>query len=92
MDAGVLKWLGKSNAVRLCTESFTLIEVNRLRSALKNLYSIESQLIKKNSNGLTIGYRIGINESNSEAFSGLIVKYLVDSMPCKVSYGLKRHL
>lgn len=87
MDDGVLKWVGKSNAIRLCTESYSLIEVNRLRSCLKHLYSIKTQLIRKNSKGLTIGYRIGINEANSRIFRMLIDDYLVDSMYYKVPEG-----
>jgi hypothetical protein len=32
MDDGALKWRGKSNAVRLCTDSFTIDDINLKKS------------------------------------------------------------
>jgi hypothetical protein len=47
MDDGSLKWKNKSNAMRICTESFSEIGVKRLQKALKNLYNIDTQLTRK---------------------------------------------
>ena len=92
MDDGSLKWLGKSNAMRICTESFSKSGVERLKKGLKNLYNIETQLIVKKANNTIVGYRLAINEKNSEAFRELIQPYLIDCMRYKVSDGNNGHL
>jgi hypothetical protein len=92
MDDGSLKWLGKSNAMRICTESFSETGVKRLQKALKNLYNIETQLVCKTNNKKFVGYRLAINESNSTAFRNLIRPYLIPPMGYKVSDGNKGHL
>lgn len=84
MDDGYLKWSGKSNAMVLCTDSFHLFEVNRLRAALNNLYGIETQLNRKNSKVEFYGYRISINEKNSLLFRSLIKDYVLESMRYKL--------
>lgn len=92
MDDGALKWKGKSNAMRICTESFSIDGVNRLRAALKKLYNIDTNLICKTNEGMFVGYRIAINEANALAFRNLIKDYLVDCMRYKVSDGNYGHL
>lgn len=92
MDDGSLKWLGHSNAMRICTESFTADGVRRLKTALKNLYSIDAQLIIKTNQKKFVGYRLGINEKNSKPFRELIEPYLIPCMRYKVSDGNKGHL
>ena len=92
MDDGALKWLGKSNAMRICTESFSEHGVYRLKSAISDLYSIETQLIRKTNQGLFVGYRLAINEKNSSSFCELIKPYLVDCMRYRVSNGERGHL
>lgn len=92
MDDGALKWLGRSNAMRICTESFSEPGVKRLQKALKNLYNIDTQLVKKTNNNRFVGYRLAINEKNSAAFRELIRPYLIHPMGYKVSDGNKGHL
>ncbi len=96
MDDGSLKSLGKSNAMRICTESFSDDGVRRLERALKNLYGIEATHTQKNIilNGkkIPVGLRIAINEKPSAAFRELIKPHLVDCMRYKVSDGNKGHL
>jgi hypothetical protein len=92
MDDGALKWLGRSNAMRICTESFSEHGVNRLKSALSDLYNIKTQLIRKTNQGVFVGYRLAINEKNSSPFCELIKPYLVECMRYKVSNGQKGHL
>lgn len=96
MDDGALKWLGHSNAMRICTESFSKHGVYRLQKALKNRYNITTTLTKKtaNVNGIRVivGYRLAIPETSAAAFCDLIKPYLVDCMKYKVSDGNKGHL
>jgi len=92
MDDGALKWKGKSNAMRICTESFSEEGVNRLQNALKNRYGIETTKVTKTNNNVFVGYRIGINEANSTKFRELIQPYLIDCMKYKVSDGNKGQL
>ena len=91
MDDGALKWFNKSNAMRICTESFSLGGVMRLQRVLLERYNIVTRLnVKKLQN--SIGYRIAIPEISSEAFRDLIRPYLVDCMRYKVSDGYRGHL
>lgn len=92
MDDGSLKWFGKSNALRICTESFSKQGVERLQKALKNLYNIETQQTRKTKDNKLVGYRLAINEKNSAAFRELVRPYLVHPMGYKVSDGNKGHL
>lgn len=94
MDDGSLKWLGHSNAMRICTESFSNEGVKRLQNALKNNFSITTTLTKKTLKDQTVGspYRIAIPEKSSQAFRELVKPYLVDCMRFKVSDGNKNHL
>ena len=92
MDDGSLKWLGKSNAMRICTEKFSLRCVKRLQKAINNKFKINLTLIKVKKNNIVVGYRLYINEKNSRVFRELIEPYLIESMKYKVSNGLKNHL
>lgn len=68
----------------LCTDSFHVYEINRLRKALKNLYNIETQLNRKNAKLEFYGYRISINEKNSLLFRDLIKNHVIESMQYKL--------
>lgn len=92
MDAGYLKWKGHSNAMVICTESFTEAGNMRLKKALKNLYDIELQLVKKSKKGKFSGYCLSVNEKNAKAFSNLIAPFIIPAMKYKVSDGNKGHL
>lgn len=94
MDDGSLKELGRGNAMRICTESFSLGGVNRLKNALKTLYGIEhtSLNVKTNNQKIITGYRLMILEKSALAFRDLIEPYLVPCMKYKVSDGNKGHL
>ena len=97
MDDGALKWLGKSNSMlsstrTICTESFSLEGVERLKKALEKLYNIKTKLSKKTLKDGKIGYRIEIPEASSRAFTELISPFLVDPMQYKVSDGNCGHL
>ncbi len=71
MDDGALKWKGHSNAMRICTENFTLIEVAKLQKVLQNNYGIETKLSRKTLKSGVIGHRIEIPEYSSSAFPGV---------------------
>jgi len=92
MDDGALKWLGHSNAMRICTECFSIEGVNRLQKALRELYNVQTTLTKKTLLDGTVGYRIAIPEGSSATFRDLIQPFLVDCMKYKVSDGNRGHL
>lgn len=92
MDDGALKWRGRSNAMRICTESFSTEGNFRLQNALQNKYGIETNRVKKTFRDGTFNYRISIPERSSEAFRKLISPYLVDCMKYKVSDGDRGNL
>ncbi len=91
MDDGALKWEGFSNGMRLCTESFSEVGVNRLKKAIEKLCSIQTTLTRKalsrTSEECRIGYRISIPEKSSAAYRAKIEPYLVPCMRYKVSDG-----
>nr|Q32001.1 RecName: Full=DNA endonuclease I-ChuI [Chlamydomonas applanata]AAA02744.1 DNA endonuclease I-ChuI [Chlamydomonas applanata]AAL34359.1 site-specific DNA endonuclease I-ChuI [Chlamydomonas applanata]ALO63244.1 LAGLIDADG homing endonuclease I-ChuI [Chlamydomonas applanata]ALO63255.1 LAGLIDADG homing endonuclease I-ChuI [Chlamydomonas applanata] len=92
IDDGALKWLNKSNAMQICTESFSQGGTIRIQKALKTLYNIDTTLTKKTLQDGRIGYRIAIPEASSGAFREVIKPFLVDCMRYKVSDGNKGHL
>lgn len=93
MDDGSIKELGRGNAMRICTESFSLEGVQRLKNALKELYNVEhTSLNKKTNNQKVVGYRLAIREKSASDFRNLIEPYLVPCMKYKVSDGFKGHL
>jgi hypothetical protein len=92
MDDGVLKWLGHSNAMRICTENFSLEGVKRIQKSLKNLYNIDTGLTKKTLKNGKVGFRITIPETSSHTFRDLIKPHLVECMKYKVSDGNYGHL
>lgn len=92
MDDGALKWLNHSNAMRICSESFTFEENVLIMDVLKDLYNINTKLVKRKLKGNLVGYRISIPEKSSGLFRELIKPYLVDCMKYKVSDGKKGHL
>ena len=92
MDDGAIKWLNHSNAMRICTESFSEAGVVRLQKAFKALYNVETTLTKKLLKAGSVGRRITIPEKSSAAFREVIKPYLVDCMKYKVSDGNKGHL
>lgn len=92
MDDGSVKWLGHSNAMRICTESFSKDEVIRLQSVLSEKFKLETTLMKKTTQGKLVGHRIAIDEKNSSTLREIIRPYLVDCMKYKVTDGNKSHL
>jgi hypothetical protein len=92
MDDGALKWLGHSNAMRICTESFPKEDVTRFRNVLFEKYKIVTTQGKKTRDGVYVGDRVLIPENSSDAFRELIQPYLVDCMKYKVSDGNRGHL
>lgn len=93
MDDGSLKEINRGNAMRICTESFSLEGVNRLKKALAS-HGIEHTSLntKKNSKKIITGYRLIILEKSAVKFRDLIEPYLVPCMRYKVTDGNKGHL
>lgn len=86
-DDGCLKWKGKSNAMRICTENFTVEEVQLIQNSLFELYNIKTGRNKKTLKDGSVRYRIAIPEASSTAYRKLIQPYLVNCMKYKVSNG-----
>jgi hypothetical protein len=89
MDDGAIKWLNHSNAMRICTESFSKDGVIRVQKALKSRFNVETTLTKKVLKDGTTGFRIAIPEKSSAVFREVIRPHLVDCMKYKVSDGNK---
>lgn len=87
MDDGALKWRGHSNAMRVCTENFTIEEVARLQAVLLGLYGIRTTTTRKVLANGEVRHRIAIPERSSAAFRELIKPHLVNCMRYKVSDG-----
>jgi hypothetical protein len=82
MDDGALKWKGKSNAVRLCTDSFSIDEVNLLKNALEMKFQLKVSTQKKNN--IT---RLSILEESYPQLNKLIVPHLLPCMYYKFPDG-----
>jgi recombination protein RecA len=84
MDDGALKWRGKSNAVRFCTDSFSTDEINLLKNVLETKFFLKVSLQKKD----TI-QRLCILEESYSILKDLIASYLIPSMYYKFPDGNK---
>lgn len=92
MDDGALKWLGHSNAMRICSENFSLEGNKRIQNCLLDSFEIQTNLIKKTLKNGDVSSRISIPERSSESFRKLIEPHLVECMKYKVSDGKRGHL
>ena len=92
MDDGAIKWLGHSNSMRICTESFSLDGIHRLQKAFQSSYNIKTTLSRKTLKNHWVGYRISIPEASSTDFRELIRPYLIECMKYKVADGNRGHL
>lgn len=84
MDDGALKWKGKSNAVRLCTDSFTTNDINLLKKVLETKYSLKVSLQKKDSI-----QRLCILEESYPILKDIIEPWLIPCMYYKFPDGNK---
>ena len=84
MDDGALKWKGHSNAVRLCTDSFSLDEVHSLKNVLETKFFLKVSIQKKGNI-----YRLCILEESYPILNNLIAKYLIPCMYYKFPNGNK---
>jgi hypothetical protein len=84
MDDGALKWRGKSNAVRICTDSFSIDEISLLKDVLQSKFSLKVSLQKKDAI-----QRLCILEDSYSTLKDLIVPYLLPSMYYKFPDGNK---
>ena len=82
MDDGALIWQGRSNAVRLCTDSFSDSEVALLKKSLEEKFSLKCSIQKKN--GIS---RISILEESYPKLKALILPYLLPCMFYKFPDG-----
>jgi len=92
MDDGALKWVTKSNGMRICTEGFTISDTVLIQEAIEKNFNIKTSLTKKDLKDGSPRRRITIGEEASGQFREIIQPYLVDCMKYKVSDGKKGHL
>jgi LAGLIDADG DNA endonuclease family len=72
---------GRAQRIIICTDSFSLTEVNYLRSILLKKYNINSYVKSVKSNiTLKIYYRIVISGNNRRMFQELVSNYIVPSL------------
>ena len=71
---------GKGQRIILCTDCFSLIEVNRLRSILLKKYTIDSYVKSSKSGKDKIIYRIAISGGNRIKFQKLVCSYIIPSL------------
>jgi LAGLIDADG DNA endonuclease family len=81
-DDGSLKWKNRSNAVRFCTDSFTLEEVQLLQQILRLKFSLPSAIHKQGR-----FYRLYISENCYAQLRELILPHLHPSMYYKFPDG-----
>lgn len=84
MDDGALKWKGKSNAVRICTDSFSTNEINLLKTALEKNFSLKVSIQKKDDI-----QRLCILEESYSKLKELIAPHLLPYMYYKFPDGNK---
>ncbi len=84
MDDGALKWKGKSNAVRLCTDSFSPSEVMLLKKILEEKFLLKVSIQKKDNI-----QRLSVLEESYPKLKKLILPYLIPSMYYKFPDGNK---
>lgn len=82
MDDGALKWKGKSNAVRLCTDSFSEEDVKLLCKVLKNKFHLETSIQRKDCRP-----RIYIKEKSYPKLRELVLEHLHPNMYYKFPDG-----
>lgn len=83
-DDGALKWSGHSDAVRLCTDSFTYGEVNLLKTALETKFGLKPTIQKQRGH-----CRLYIPESDYPILSDTIANLLSPVMYYKFPDGNK---
>jgi hypothetical protein len=84
MDDGAMKWRGKSNAVRICTDSFSPNEISILKNVLQEKFFLKVSLQKKDDI-----QRLCILEESYQTLNELIVPYLLPYMYYKFPDGKK---
>lgn len=83
MDDGALKWKGKSNAVRLCTDSYSSDEIYILKQALEN-FDLKVSIQKKDGRE-----RLSILEKSYPILKELVEPFLLPCMYYKFPDGNK---
>ncbi len=82
MDDGALKWRGKSNAVRICTDSFSHSDIVLLKNVLEEKFSLRVCLQKRDNIE-----RLCILEDSYSRLKDIILPYLIPSMYYKFPDG-----
>lgn len=82
MHDGALKWAGRSNAVRICTDNFERTEVQLLCEVFKQKFDLNCSIQRDGQN-----WRIYIKQRSYWTLRELILPHLLDSMLYKFPDG-----
>jgi hypothetical protein len=77
---------GRAQRIIICTDSFELSEINRLRFIILNKYNINSY-VKSFQNGNNLVHRIVISGENRKRFQLLISPYIVPSLLYRIGFN-----
>ena len=72
------------NGLVLCTECYTLAEVELLIKVLRDNFELESTIQKRTQKGRHIGWRIYIRAENKAKLISLVKPYFIPSMLYKL--------
>jgi len=72
------------NGIGLCTESFTLAEVELLKKVLEFKFGLTVTIRIRNTSGGTLGYRLSISSKSREKLLSIVKSYFIPSMNYKL--------
>jgi hypothetical protein len=72
------------NAICLCTESFTIAEVELLKKVLEFNFGFTFTIKNRNTSGGTLDYRLYINSKSRDKLLSLVKSYFITSMKYKL--------
>lgn len=75
----------QGNAVVLCTDSFTLSEVELLCNVLQTKFGLEAHPVKRNQAGKPLRWRIYISTKSKALLESIVLPYFIPSMLYKLN-------
>lgn len=84
--------LVKNGGITLCTDNYTLVEVNILIDSLKEIFNADCSIHNKKAKNGNIYYRIYIKKHSFEAIKALIIDHVHESRKAQITskwYKLK---
>jgi hypothetical protein len=72
------------NGIGLCTESFTLLEVEMLQNVLISKFNLIVTIRERKTSGGKLGYRLFISSKSRDNLISLVSSYFIPSMKYKL--------